>query len=110
MTRMDSPRQVRHIYLAAAAILVALVLAPLAAAQQAAPATQPGGRGRRGGRGPQGPQVTSPEVKADRHVTFRIVAPKAESVRLAAGDIPGQGGPGGGQRDSSRRARTACGN
>src|SRR5438477_3678610 len=43
------------------------------------------------GRGPQGPQVTSPEVAADRHVTFRILAPKAQSVRLAAGDIPGNG-------------------
>src|SRR5436305_222478 len=40
-------------------------------------------------RGPTGPQVTSPEVSADRHITFRIVAPKAESVRLTAGDIPG---------------------
>jgi len=40
------------------------------------------------GRGPQGPQVTSPEVSADRRVTFRILAPKAEAVRLSAGDIP----------------------
>ena len=32
-------------------------------------------------------------MKADRQVTFRIVAPKAESVRLAAGDIPGQHEP-----------------
>jgi enterochelin esterase family protein len=101
MNRMDSPRHVRHIPLAAAAILAALVLAPLAAAQQVAPATQPGGRGGRGG--PQGPQVTSPEVKADRHVTFRILAPKAETVRLAAGDIPGQGGPGGGGGGQARQ-------
>src|SRR4051794_20490586 len=43
------------------------------------------------GFGPQGPQVVSPEVSADRHVTFRILAPKAESVRLSAGDIPGNG-------------------
>ena len=43
------------------------------------------------GRGPQGPQVVSPEVSADRHITFRILAPKAEKVRLAAGDIPGNG-------------------
>ena len=28
-------------------------------------------------RGPQGPQVISPEVQADRRVTFRILAPKA---------------------------------
>ncbi len=39
----------------------------------------------------QGPQVVSPEVNKDRHVTFRILAPKAESVRLSAGDIPGIG-------------------
>jgi enterochelin esterase-like enzyme len=43
------------------------------------------------GRGPQGPQVTSPEIAPDRHVTFRILAPKAETVRLSAGDIPGNG-------------------
>lgn len=43
------------------------------------------------GRGPQGPQVVSPEVAADRQVTFRILAPKAETVRLSAGDIPGTG-------------------
>ena len=43
------------------------------------------------GRGPQGPQVVSPEVSKDRQVTFRILAPKAEAVRLTAGDIPGNG-------------------
>jgi enterochelin esterase family protein len=32
-------------------------------------------------------------VKADRSVVFRINAPKAEDVRLSAGDIPGGGGP-----------------
>src|SRR5690242_12468139 len=42
-------------------------------------------------RGPQGPQVVSPEVSADRRVTFRILAPKAEAVRLSGGDIPGNG-------------------
>lgn len=39
-------------------------------------------------RGPQGPQVVSPEVANDGKVTFRILAPKAEAVRLSAGDIP----------------------
>src|SRR5437870_411344 len=43
------------------------------------------------GRGPQGPQVVSPEVSADRRVTFRILAPKAEAVRLSGSDIPGNG-------------------
>jgi enterochelin esterase-like enzyme len=37
------------------------------------------------GRG-QGPRVVSPEI-ADGKVTFRILAPKAESVKLSAGDI-----------------------
>ncbi len=39
----------------------------------------------------QGPQVVSPEVGADRKVTFRILAPKAESVKLGGSDIPGLG-------------------
>jgi len=38
---------------------------------------------------PRGPQVTSPEVQADGRVVFRILAPKAESVLLSGGDIPG---------------------
>ena len=51
----------------------------------------------RAGRTPGAPglPVISPEVAADRRVTFRILAPKAEAVRLNAGDIPGPG-PGGG--------------
>src|SRR5262249_34749132 len=43
------------------------------------------------GRGPQGPQVVSPEVSSDQRVTFRILASKAEAVRLSGGDIPGNG-------------------
>jgi len=50
-------------------------------------------------RGPQGPQVTSPEVAADRRITFRILAPKAESVRVNAGDIQGLG------RDAGQMAK-----
>jgi enterochelin esterase-like enzyme len=42
-------------------------------------------------RGPQGPQVVSPELSKDRHITFRILATNAQSVRLSAGDIPGLG-------------------
>jgi len=41
------------------------------------------------GRGPQPPQVVSPEVHPDSRVTFRILATNAQSVRLSAGDIPG---------------------
>ncbi|NLH17029.1 MAG: esterase, partial [Phycisphaerae bacterium] len=44
-------------------------------------------------RGPQGPMVNSPEVSADRQVTFRILAAKAESVKVTGGDMP-EIGPG----------------
>lgn len=57
-------------------------------------AQDPGGRGRggRGGRGgAQTPPVVSPEVSADRKITFRIAAPQAQAVRLTASDIPGLG-------------------
>ena len=37
---------------------------------------------------PQPPPVVSPEVQSDRRIVFRILAPKAESVGLQAGDIP----------------------
>ena len=37
------------------------------------------------------PQVVSPEVGADHKITFRILAPKAESVKLGGTDIPGSG-------------------
>src|SRR5690349_5072337 len=42
------------------------------------------------GRPPQ-PRVVTPEVQPDRKVAFRILAPKAEAVRLNAGDAPGGG-------------------
>lgn len=60
-----------------AALLVALAITPTASAQP---------RG-----GPPGPQVVSPEVSPDGKISFRILAPKAETVRLSAGDIPGVG-------------------
>lgn len=42
--------------------------------------------------GPPGPQIKSPEISAERKITFRIHAPKAESVQLGgSGDIPGTG-------------------
>ncbi|MBV8819301.1 MAG: hypothetical protein JO022_13150, partial [Acidobacteriaceae bacterium] len=37
----------------------------------------------------QPPQVVSPEVSADRHITFRIHAPNAKAIHLSGGDIPG---------------------
>ena len=65
-----------------AAISVALITAIAWEAQGQAP----GGRG-----GSPVPQFASPEVRADGKVTFRIYAPRADAVRLAAGDIPGVG-------------------
>lgn len=41
--------------------------------------------------GQQTPPVRSPEVSEERTITFRVMAPKASSVRLSAGDIPGMG-------------------
>jgi len=35
--------------------------------------------------------VTSPEVSTDRQITFRLLAPQAEGVRLTGTDIPGMG-------------------
>jgi enterochelin esterase family protein len=60
-----------------------LLILALSAVPQIDLAAQPRGFG--------GPRVTSPEVAADRHVTFRILAPEAESVRLGGSDIPGVG-------------------
>ncbi len=63
-------------------LIFQLTICPVVDAQTPRPAE----RARAGG-----PQIISPEVSADRHVTFRIVAPKAERVRLSGGDIPGNG-------------------
>jgi enterochelin esterase family protein len=41
--------------------------------------------------GPKAPAFVSPEVSADRKITFRLYAPKAEAVRLFSSDIPGKG-------------------
>src|SRR6188474_473327 len=66
----------RHRY----AFVAALVLSA------ATVAAQQGGRG-----GPQAPQVNSPDVSADRRISFRIYAPQAREIRLSASDIPGLG-------------------
>src|SRR6187431_2266850 len=52
---------------------------------------QAAGQGRGGRGGSPVPQFASPDVGADRKITFRIYAPQAGAVRLAAGDIPGVG-------------------
>ena len=66
---------------AASMIIAMLALAPGLPAQQPAAAQAPGGRAGT-------PPVVSPEVTADRHVTFRLTAPQAQSVRVAGSDIP----------------------
>ena len=76
------------------AVFAALALTALAVAQdkpeQPAAGQQPApARAERPRGGPRGPAVVSPEVKADRTVTFRILAPNADAVRLSAGDLPG---------------------
>jgi enterochelin esterase-like enzyme len=65
-------------------LAAALTFAPLALAQTPPPADPPtqGGRGRNGGGGGGGASLVSPEVAADRRVTFRIFAPKASEVSV----------------------------
>jgi enterochelin esterase family protein len=61
---------------------------PNPATPATAPAPPPGqGRGRGGG----APAIVSPEVSADRRITFSIAAPQAQAVRVSGGDIPGLG-------------------
>src|SRR5262245_52021314 len=43
------------------------------------------------GFGPKTPDFVSPEISAERKVTFRIYAPKAGAVTLSSSDIPGTG-------------------
>src|SRR5512138_350890 len=74
----------KHIlHKAAAAGLAALIVTSVVHAQPAAEAPR--------ARGAQRPQVTSPEISAERKITFRILAPRAGAIRLSAGDIPGMG-------------------
>jgi enterochelin esterase family protein len=76
--------------LARTAVRFAAVIgfAALSWAQGGGQPAAPAGRGAGGGRGPQ---VISPVVGEDRRVTFRILAPQAESVKVAGSDIPGNG-------------------
>ena len=57
----------------------------------AASGPETAGQGRGGRGGAPVPQVVSPEVGANRTITFRLYAPQADAVRLAASDIPGSG-------------------
>jgi Carbohydrate-binding module 48 (Isoamylase N-terminal domain) len=82
-----------------ASVLVAALscAAPVVFTQTAAPGSTPSqapaaapAQGR-GGRGASAPAFNSPEVATDRRMAFRIYAPNAQAIRLAAGDIPGVG-------------------
>ena len=72
---------------------VAAILMTSMAWGQAQEPAQAGERGSQGGRGrgQAGPAVVSPEVGADRRITFRLVAAQAQAVRLNASDIPNLG-------------------
>ena len=63
----------------AAVLAVCGGLTHSALAQSAAPATQQ----------TPPPVVVTPEVSPDRQITFRLLGPQAESVRLTDSDIPG---------------------
>jgi 1,4-alpha-glucan branching enzyme len=70
-------RKIQSTYIAGFAVLLLTLAMGFAFAQERAP------------QAPQGPVVTSPEVLADGRITFRLLAPKAETVGLQAGDLPG---------------------
>jgi enterochelin esterase family protein len=78
-----------------AGVLVASAFVPGMSVSAAAPAIgQPPAPAQGRGAAP-GPVVVSPDVKSDRRVTFRVLAPEARKVELRSpGDIPGVGGRG----------------
>jgi len=65
------------------AMLMVFAVTCNAAERPAAARPRPGGS--------RGPRVISPGVSPSRQVTFRILAPNAQSVRLSGSDIPGMG-------------------
>jgi enterochelin esterase family protein len=67
---------------------VALAFCAVSQNSSAQPASPPPARERQG---PRAPRPVPVEVSADRHITFRILAPKAQEVRLNGGDIPNAG-------------------
>ena len=74
----------------AVGIVVAILLSTVVWAQAPAPAAPDAQRGGRG-RGQAAPAFVSPEISADRRITFRILAPQAQQVRMTASDIPNMG-------------------
>ena len=82
---MGLMRRLHTVLLAGTFVLASTVATP-AAAGQTAPRPAQVGQGRGGA-----PAVVSPEVSADRRITFRINAPQAQAVRVSGSDIPGLG-------------------
>ena len=74
-----------------AGVCLVAVLAPAALVAQEPPRPAPPAQAVPAGRGAaqSPPQFTSAEITADRRITFRVFAPRAQAVRVAAGDIPG---------------------
>jgi enterochelin esterase-like enzyme len=81
--------------LALTGVLAVLLIAPtVMAREEAVPASATAVQAPAGGAAAP-VAVTSPEVRSDRRVTFRIHAPEAQTVELRSpGDIPGVGGRG----------------
>jgi hypothetical protein len=69
-------------------VIVALLALTPATFAQAPPARATAQAAAATGRGGRGPAVVSPEVLQDKRVVFRILASRAQSVTLSAGDIP----------------------
>jgi enterochelin esterase-like enzyme len=74
----------------ASAFIVVAAIAASVSAQRPAPA-DPGGATARGGRGAPAAAFRSPEVHADRRVTFRLRAADATSVQLVGEVMQGRG-------------------
>jgi enterochelin esterase-like enzyme len=76
-------------------LLVSALVAPQQSSLSAAPAFQASAPQPPAAGAPQAPAFTSPDVRPDRRVTFRVLAPTAQKVELRSpGDIPGVGGRG----------------
>ena len=84
---MMSTRRITTTVTAAVTLMAFVMTCP--AAERPAAERPTAERPRFGGR--RGPRVVSPKVSADRHITFRVLAPKAEAVLLSGSDIPGVG-------------------
>jgi len=77
-------------HLASSSTAIAVAFLALSGSSPGLAQQTPAARPQGDGRAPT-PQVVSPEVSADRRISFRVYAPQAGAVRLNATDIPGVG-------------------